>query len=108
MISYYHSQEYLILIAQLETQFRSSPDFTLQKLWYYIQPTLQTLTSLDVLVGVIREAGKKEELGDDIEALLNPKEGIPLECKGGSILAILATGMFNMSGQVQTDMRRQQ
>ncbi|KAG0044239.1 hypothetical protein BGZ83_010512 [Gryganskiella cystojenkinii] len=95
-------KEYLILIAQLETQFRSSPDFTLQKLWYYIQPTMQTLTSLDVLVGVIREAGKKEDPAHDIEALLNPKEGIPLECKGGSILAILAAGMFNMSGDPAT------
>ncbi|KAF9435799.1 hypothetical protein BGZ76_005507 [Entomortierella beljakovae] len=99
-------KEYLILIAQLETQFRSSPDFTLQKLWYYIQPTMQTLSSLDVLVGVIREAGKKETTGDedmdDIEALLNPKEGIPLERKGGSILAIIAAGMFNMSGDPVT------
>lgn len=88
------------MIAQLENQFRSSPDFTLQKLWYYIQPTMQTLSSLDILVGVIREAGKKKEPDDEIEALLNPKEGIPLECKGGSILAIIAAGMFNMSGYV--------
>ncbi|KAF8982909.1 hypothetical protein BGZ46_000382 [Entomortierella lignicola] len=88
-------------LAQLENQFRSSPDFTLQKLWYYIQPTMQTLSSLDVLVGVIRAAGKKEtddEDMDDIEALLNPRVGIPLERKGGSILAIIAAGMFNMSG----------
>ncbi|KAF9084684.1 hypothetical protein BGX23_010317 [Mortierella sp. AD031] len=95
-------KEYLILIAQLENQFRSSPDFTLQKLWYYIQPTMQTLSSLDILVGVIREAGKTEEPDDEIEALLNPKEGIPLECKGGSILAIIAAGMFNMSGDPVT------
>lgn len=60
---------------------------------------MQTLSSLDVLVGVIREAGKREEPDDDdIEALLSPKEGIPQECKGGSILAIIAAGMFNMSG----------
>ncbi|KAF8943777.1 hypothetical protein BGZ47_005073 [Haplosporangium gracile] len=95
-------KEYLILIAQLENQFRSSPEFTLQKLWYYIQPTMQTLSSLDILVGVIREAGKKKEPDDEIEALLNPKEGIPLECKGGSILAIIAAGMFNMSGDPVT------
>ncbi|KAF9181835.1 hypothetical protein BGZ50_005300 [Haplosporangium sp. Z 11] len=95
--------EYLILIAQLETQFRSSPDFTLQKLWYYIQPTMQTLRSLDVLIGVLREAGRREEPEeDDIEALLNPQEGIPLECKGGSILGYIATGMFNMSGDPAT------
>ncbi|KAF9921599.1 hypothetical protein FBU30_008353 [Linnemannia zychae] len=89
-------------LAQLENQFRSSPEFTLQKLWYYIQPTMQTLSSLDILVGVIREAGKTKEPDDEIEALLNPKEGIPLECKGGSILAIIAAGMFNMSGDPVT------
>ncbi|KAG0274991.1 hypothetical protein BGZ95_009286 [Linnemannia exigua] len=95
-------KEYLILIAQLEHQFRSSPDFTLQKLWYYIQPTMQTLSSLDILVGVIREAGRTKEPDDEIEALLKPKEGIPLECKGGSILAIIAAGMTNMSGDPVT------
>ncbi|KAF8938309.1 hypothetical protein BGZ58_001171 [Dissophora ornata] len=91
-------------LAQLETQFRSSPDFTLQKLWYYIQPTMQTLSSLDVLVGVIREAGRRETPDDDVEALLNlkAKEGVPLESKGGSILAIIAAGMFNMSGDPAT------
>ncbi|KAG0201273.1 hypothetical protein BGX28_005846 [Mortierella sp. GBA30] len=90
-------------LAQLENQFRSSPAFTLQKLWYYIQPTMQTLSSLDVLVGVIREAGKRAEPDEnDIEALLAPKEGIPQECKGGSILAIIAAGMFNMSGDPVT------
>ncbi|KAG0326622.1 hypothetical protein BGZ99_009294 [Dissophora globulifera] len=86
----------------LKNQFRSSPDFTLQKLWYYIQPTMQTLSSLDVLVGVIRDAGKKEVPTNDIEALLNPKEGAPLESKGGSILAIIAAGMLNMSGDPVT------
>ncbi|KAG0324603.1 hypothetical protein BG000_002146, partial [Podila horticola] len=95
-------KEYLILIAQLENQFRSSPDFTLQKLWYYIQPTMQTLSALDVLVGVIRDAGRIEVPEDDIDALLNPKEGIPLEAKGGSILVLIASGMSNMSGDPVT------
>ncbi|KAG0036913.1 hypothetical protein BGZ82_003472 [Podila clonocystis] len=95
-------KEYLILIAQLENQFRSSPDFTLQKLWYYIQPTMHTLSALDVLVGVIRDAGRIEVPEDDIDALLNPKEGIPLEAKGGSILVLIASGMSNMSGDPVT------
>ncbi|KAF9333918.1 hypothetical protein BG006_002986 [Podila minutissima] len=95
-------KEYLILIAQLENQFRSSPDFTLQKLWYYIQPTMQTLSALDVLVGVIRDAGRIVVPEDDIDALLNPKEGIPLEAKGGSILVLIASGMSNMSGDPVT------
>ncbi|KAG0228795.1 hypothetical protein BGW42_001992 [Actinomortierella wolfii] len=95
-------KEYMILVAQLENQFRTTDDFTLQKLWFYIQPTLQTLTSLDVLVGVIREAGRRETPEDDIEALLNPQEGVPQEVKGGNILAMIAAGMFNMSGDPVT------
>ncbi|KAF9978542.1 hypothetical protein BGZ73_001961 [Actinomortierella ambigua] len=95
-------QEYVILVAQLENQFRSTEDFTLQKLWFYVQPTMQTLTSLDVLVGVIREAGRRETPEDDIEAFLNPQEGIPQEVKGGNILAMVAAGMFNMSGDPVT------
>ncbi|KAF9579118.1 hypothetical protein BGW38_004767, partial [Lunasporangiospora selenospora] len=96
-------KEYLILIAQLETQFRTVSDFTLQKLWYHIQPTLQTLSSLDVLVGVIRASSKRVYAEDDIRLLLDQKdEGIPLECKGGSILGIIAAGMYNMSGDPVT------
>ncbi|KAI1316726.1 hypothetical protein EDD11_009542 [Mortierella claussenii] len=109
-------KEYLILIAQLENQFRSSPEFTLQKLWYYIQPTMQTLSALDVLVGVIREAGKKktptDEVireadknktpSDEVKALMSKKEGIPPESKGGSILTIIAGDMSNMSGDPVT------
>ncbi|KAF9366693.1 hypothetical protein BGX34_010368 [Mortierella sp. NVP85] len=95
-------KEYLILIAQLEHQFRTSPDFTLQKLWYYIQPTLQTLSSLDILVEVIREKGIREPPKDDFEALMMTNEGVPLGCKGGSILAIIAGGMYDMSGDPAT------
>ncbi|KAI8361191.1 Spc98 family-domain-containing protein [Mortierella sp. GBAus27b] len=95
-------KEYLILIAQLEHQFRTSPDFTLQKLWYYIQPTLQTLSSLDLLADVIREKGIREPPKDDLEALLMTNEGVPLGCKGGGILAIIAGGMYDMSGDPGT------
>ncbi|KAG0269306.1 hypothetical protein DFQ27_003990 [Actinomortierella ambigua] len=95
-------KEYVILVAQLENQFRTTEDFTLQKLWFYIQPTMQTLTSLDVLVGVIREAGRREIPEDEIEAFLNPPEGVPQEVKGGNILAMIAAGMFNMSGDPVT------
>lgn len=63
---------------------------------------MQTLSALDVLVGVIRDAGRIVVPEDDIDALLNPKEGIPLEAKGGSILVLIASGMSNMSGYVMT------
>ena len=42
-------REYLILVAQLEYQM-SLAQLSLQKLWYYVQPALQTLKALHGLV----------------------------------------------------------
>lgn len=35
-------KEYQVLIVQLEHQLKVSPEFTLQRLWFYIYPTLRT------------------------------------------------------------------
>jgi len=42
-------RDYLILLAQLEHQFLTSPTFTLQSLWFYLSPTLHTLSLLHSL-----------------------------------------------------------
>lgn len=42
-------QEYLVLLAQLEHQFLTSPTFTLQRLWFYLHPTLHPLSLLHSL-----------------------------------------------------------
>ncbi|KAK4693235.1 hypothetical protein P7C70_g8967, partial [Phenoliferia sp. Uapishka_3] len=42
-------REYLLLLAQLEHQFNTSPSFTLQLLWFYLHPTLHTLSLIHSL-----------------------------------------------------------
>lgn len=43
-------QDYQTLLSQLEHAFTSSPTFTLQKLWFYIHPTIHTLSLIYYLV----------------------------------------------------------
>ncbi|SGZ23670.1 BQ5605_C023g09618 [Microbotryum silenes-dioicae] len=64
-------QEYLILLAQLEHQFLNSPGFTLQRFWFYLHPTLHTLSlinslTLDLVALSIppEEVSSSEESGD--------------------------------------------
>ena len=42
-------QDYQTLLSQLEHAFNTSPQFTLQKLWFYVHPTLHTLSLLYLL-----------------------------------------------------------
>ncbi|KZS97042.1 gamma-tubulin complex, DGRIP84/SPC97 component [Sistotremastrum niveocremeum HHB9708] len=64
-------KEYQVLLAQLESAFYHSPDFTLQKLWFYVHPTLHTLTLLQKLVVALcpvtppSEESADEESSDD-------------------------------------------
>ncbi|KAI5480700.1 spindle pole body component ALP4 [Pseudohyphozyma bogoriensis] len=39
-------REYLVLLVQLEHQFLTSPTFSLRTLWFYLNPTLHTLSLL--------------------------------------------------------------
>ncbi|EIW56156.1 uncharacterized protein TRAVEDRAFT_60139 [Trametes versicolor FP-101664 SS1] len=43
-------KDYQTLLSQLEHAFNSSPQFTLQKLWFYVHPTLHTLSLLYLLI----------------------------------------------------------
>ncbi|CAH7688572.1 Spc98 family-domain-containing protein [Phakopsora pachyrhizi] len=42
-------KDYMILVVQLEDQFSRSPDFTLQRFWFYVQDMLHTLKLLNSL-----------------------------------------------------------
>ncbi|PWN36395.1 uncharacterized protein FA14DRAFT_135138 [Meira miltonrushii] len=48
-------KEYEILIIQLEHQMATSPAFTLQKLWFYVHPTLRTMSLLHNFITEIIE-----------------------------------------------------
>ncbi|GLB41061.1 putative spindle pole body component [Lyophyllum shimeji] len=43
-------KDYQTLLSQLEHAFNSSPDFSLQKLWFYVHPTIHTLSLIYQLV----------------------------------------------------------
>ncbi|RUS20820.1 Spc98 family-domain-containing protein [Endogone sp. FLAS-F59071] len=106
-------KEYLILIAQLEHQFRSSPTFALQKFWFYVQPTLQTMFVIHSLCNQIREAGveikDEDEEEDEIEAVLEGLKGgkqegkqAPEMQKGGAVLTVVGERLVGMSGDPTT------
>ena len=74
------------MVSQLEHAFVSSSTFTLQKLWFYVHPTLHTLSILHTLTTELNEvenppkdeeddsSSEEEEDDDDdqpLEAILN-------------------------------------
>ncbi|KAH7105791.1 Spc97/Spc98 [Auriculariales sp. MPI-PUGE-AT-0066] len=112
-------KDYYILLAQLENAFNSSTTFSLQKLWFYVHPTLHTLSLMYGLITELAEAddeathsgeGSDSDLdGDDDEALgiasgvkavLSQLDGVGGGgiIKGGEVVAVLWQRMAHMSG----------
>jgi gamma-tubulin complex component 2 len=44
------AQDYQTLLSQLENAFNTSPSFSLQKLWFYVHPTVHTLSLIYQLI----------------------------------------------------------
>ncbi|KAF8664129.1 hypothetical protein AX16_000819 [Volvariella volvacea WC 439] len=57
-------KEYQTLLAQLEHAFNTSPSFSLQKLWFYVHPTVHTLSLIYHLVIEIGTADDPASLLD--------------------------------------------
>ena len=112
-------QDYHTLLSQLEHAFATSPSFTLQKFWFYVHPTLHTLSLLYSLVTEIAQAddpdgdsssefsssssdaARNEELGlgSGLKAVLSEMGmGGGGVAKGGEVVAIIWDRMANMSG----------
>ncbi|KAH7912889.1 Spc98 family-domain-containing protein [Hygrophoropsis aurantiaca] len=121
-------KDYQTLLSQLEHAFNTSPLFTLQKLWFYVHPTVHTLSLIYQLVLELaaiddtstdvsssssedeEEAARNEALGlggAKLKAVLsemnkggglNGGEGSTIAVKGGEVLAIVHDRMQNMSG----------
>ncbi|PWN47840.1 hypothetical protein IE53DRAFT_348536 [Violaceomyces palustris] len=119
-------KEYEILVVQLEHQLATSPSFTLQKLWFYVHPTLRTLSMVHSLTSEIASISHADLLEEDEDsdsssggsdadmfsnasqlerdrrALLgldDPDEGIEGGiAKGGEILSMLWDRITRMSG----------
>lgn len=122
-------QDYLTLISQLEHAFISSSTFSLQKLFFYVHPTMHTLATLYSLTSEFVHAEDPEEGDSDIELVMEEEEdeeerrrneelGIGGEglkamlgemkgssggggiVKGGEVVAVLWERMMNTSGFV--------
>lgn len=119
-------KDYQTLLSQLEHAFHTSPTFSLQKLWFYIHPTLHTLSLIYGLITELVEAeepgnsessddssdeldaeeqARNEALGlggDKLKALVNEmKNGNDVPAgpvKGGEVLTILYERLQRMSG----------
>ncbi|KAI0338339.1 hypothetical protein BDW22DRAFT_1460019 [Trametopsis cervina] len=121
-------KDYQTLLAQLEYAFNTSPQFTLQKLWFYVHPTLHTLSLLYLITSELataddpggsesesesasssdaEENARNEALGlggAKFKAVLKEyksgqiDESSNIAVKGGEVLAILHERMQNMSG----------
>lgn len=113
-------QDYQTLLSQLEHAFNTSPQFTLQKLWFYVHPTLHTLSLIYQLTTELaatenpgdsslssgedaEEAARNEALGlggAKLKAVLSEIEAGAdgSTVKGGEVLSILHTRMQHTAG----------
>ncbi|PHH54127.1 Gamma-tubulin complex component 2 [Ceratocystis fimbriata CBS 114723] len=108
--------EYLVMIAQLETQFLTNENFTIHVLNVHIKPMSHTLfqiytLGLELLTkNALLDEDSEEEIdsGDDFENILETlREGAGLgpgnitgkkECKGGVVLGLITQRLETMSG----------
>ncbi|KAL2913523.1 gamma tubulin complex Spc97/GCP2 subunit Alp4 [Polyrhizophydium stewartii] len=92
-------QEYLVLIGQLEHLAHTSPKFSLQKLWYYLSPSVETMGSLAALVAAIYEANSNagRAQGDeyDVRHVIEPSN---INRNSGLLLSILADRIISLGG----------
>jgi gamma-tubulin complex component 2 len=120
-------EDYQTLLSQLEHAFNTSPQFSLQKLWFYVHPTVHTLSLIFQLTLELatadqddiaslsesesdidpEEEARNEALGlggAKLRAVLSEitKNGVSgstgIAVKGGEVLAIIYNRMQNMSG----------
>ncbi|KAI0764704.1 Spc98 family-domain-containing protein [Fomes fomentarius] len=121
-------KDYQTLLSQLEHAFNTSPQFTLQKLWFYVHPTLHTLSLLYLLTtdlataddptAELSSSSSSSDAEEDahnqalglggatLKAVLSEIKTTSLgvngasgvAVKGGEVLAILHDRMQNMSG----------
>ena len=108
-------QDYLILVAQLETQFLTNPSFTLHVLNLHTLPTSHMMFQLYSMAHIflkrnsmLEEDEDSDDGYDDIENILESlREGgdlgpgnIPGKkiCKGGSVLGLITKRLESMSG----------
>ncbi|KAJ7063541.1 gamma-tubulin complex, DGRIP84/SPC97 component [Mycena amicta] len=58
-------KDYQTLLSQLEHAFSTSPQFSLQKLWFYIHPTIHTLS---LIYQLVLELGSADDPSADLDS----------------------------------------
>ncbi|KAH6575198.1 hypothetical protein BASA60_005145 [Batrachochytrium salamandrivorans] len=93
-------QDYLVLIGQIEHLAHTLPKFTLQRMWYYLAPSIDTMGSLASLVAAIYDANQTtQESIPEYEARSTIHLGrSATNHSSGLILGILADRMVTLSG----------
>lgn len=110
-------KDYLVLIAQLETQLIKNPGFTLHVLHLHIMPTSQSMAQLYSLSQELLKknqllAGEDDDTIDDLDNVENIleqlREGGDIApsskkmCKGGNVLRLLTERLASFSGDPTT------
>ncbi|KAG6864736.1 hypothetical protein C0991_007478 [Blastosporella zonata] len=62
-------KDYQTLLSQLEHAFNTSPDFSLQKLWFYVHPTIHTLS---LIYQLVLELGTADDSPNDLSSDESP------------------------------------
>lgn len=85
-LNHHCTQDYQTLTSQLEHAFNSSPQFSLQKLWFYVHPTIHTLSLIYQLIlelgtaddpsGNLSSESESESESDPEEAARNEALGL--------------------------------
>ena len=87
--------EYHILVAQLEHEAHTNSEFTFQKLWYYITPSLATFDHISQLIDSIEE---KVSIADQKFQLFSENGNMHYEKIGGTLLSLLSERMVLFGG----------
>jgi len=97
-------QDYRTLLSQLEHAFNSSSQFSLQKLWFYVHPTVHTLSLIYQLTLELATADQ-DDTHSESESDIDPEEEARNEALGvggAKLRAILSeitkNGVSNSSG----------
>ncbi|KAL4233344.1 Gamma-tubulin complex component 2 [Mactra antiquata] len=80
-------KDYLVFIAQLETQLRGG-SLSLQKLWFYIQPSMKTM---DIMATVANSLNRGECIGGAVLSLLHEKTSSLIGDEKGQELCLYLT-----------------
>jgi gamma-tubulin complex component 2 len=88
-------QEFFVLVAQLEHQAHTDATFSLQKVWFYLDPSLRTMEVLAGLLSAL-EVAEKEYSGSaqDLKLTFVKKQ----QFGGAQMLNILSERMVSCSG----------